>query len=197
MLVVDDNSTNLRLLDTMLRQMGLIPTCVDNAGEALRRAAEGRPWPLILLDAQMPDMDGVSLALEPSALPEARQSQIIMLSSMSRHFDANMLKRIGIAHYLHKPVAQRELHQVIAGILVPTPVATTTPAPVAAPVRPRPGCISCRPRTIWLTRGRQTAAGAAWSPLRGGEQRPEALERWRAACWDLLPIDLQNAGDGR
>jgi CheY-like chemotaxis protein len=118
-LVVDDNSTNLRLLDTMLRQMGLIPTCVDNAGEALRRAAEGPPWPLILLDAQMPDMDGVSLALELSALPEARQSQIIMLSSMSRHFDANMLKRIGIAHYLHKPVAQRELHQVIAGFWSP------------------------------------------------------------------------------
>ncbi|MFW8236400.1 response regulator, partial [Klebsiella pneumoniae] len=92
-LVVDDNSTNLRLLDTMLRQMGLIPICVDNASEALRRAAEGPPWPLILLDAQMPDMDGVSLALELSALPEARQSQIIMLSSMSRHFDANMLKR--------------------------------------------------------------------------------------------------------
>ncbi len=40
-LVVDDNSTNLRLLDTMLRQMGLMPSCVDNAGEALRRAAEG------------------------------------------------------------------------------------------------------------------------------------------------------------
>lgn len=59
-LVVDDNSTNLRLLDAMLRQMGLMPTCVNNAGEALRRAAEGPPWPLILLDAQMPDMDGVS-----------------------------------------------------------------------------------------------------------------------------------------
>lgn len=42
-LVVDDNSTNLRLLDTMLRQMGLIPICVDNASEALRRPPKGRP----------------------------------------------------------------------------------------------------------------------------------------------------------
>ncbi|VTP68930.1 Sensor protein torS [Leclercia adecarboxylata] len=79
-LVVDDNSTNLRLLDTMLRQMGLTPTCVNNAGEALRRVAEGAHWPLILLDAQMPDMDGVSLALELSVLPQASQSHIIMLS---------------------------------------------------------------------------------------------------------------------
>lgn len=191
-LVVDDNSTNLRLLDTMLRQMGLMPSCVDNAGEALRRAAEGPPWPLILLDAQMPDMDGVSLALELSALPEARQSQIIMLSSMSRHFDANMLKRIGIAHYLHKPVAQRELHQVIAGILVPTPVATTAPAPVAVPIKAQAGLhiLLAEDNLVnqKVARRLLEQLGHRCEVVNNGR---EALERWRAACWDLLLIDLQ------
>ena len=192
MLVVDDNSTNLRLLDTMLRQMGLIPICVDNASEALRRAAEGPPWPLILLDAQMPDMDGVSLALELSALPEARQSQIIMLSSMSRHFDANMLKRIGIAHYLHKPVAQRELHQVIAGILLPTPVVATAPAPVAEPVRDQTGLhiLLAEDNLVnqKVARRLLEQLGHRCEVVSNGR---EALERWRAACWDLLLIDLQ------
>lgn len=190
-LVVDDNSTNLRLLDTMLRQMGLMPSCVDNAGEALRRAAEGPPWPLILLDAQMPDMDGVSLALELSALPEARQSQIIMLSSMSRHFDANMLKRIGIAHYLHKPVAQRELHQVIAGILLPTPVVATAPAPVAEPVRDQTGLHILAEDNLVnqkVARRLLEQLGHRCEVVSNGR---EALERWRAACWDLLLIDLQ------
>lgn len=191
-LVVDDNSTNLRLLDTMLRQMGLMPSCVDNAGEALRRAAEGPPWPLILLDAQMPDMDGVSLALELSALPEARQSQIIMLSSMSRHFDANMLKRIGIAHYLHKPVAQRELHQVIAGILLPTPVVATAPAPVAEPVRDQTGLhiLLAEDNLVnqKVARRLLEQLGHRCEVVSNGR---EALERWRAACWDLLLIDLQ------
>ncbi|HDU4903203.1 response regulator [Klebsiella quasipneumoniae] len=191
-LVVDDNSTNLRLLDAMLRQMGLMPTCVNNAGEALRRAAEGPPWPLILLDAQMPDMDGVSLALELSALPEARQSQIVMLSSMSRHFDANMLKRIGIAHYLHKPVAQRELHQVIAGILVPTPVVTTTPDPVAQPVRDQTGLhiLLAEDNLVnqKVARRLLEQLGHRCEVVNNGR---EALERWRAACWDLLLIDLQ------
>ncbi|MEB5662371.1 hybrid sensor histidine kinase/response regulator [Klebsiella pneumoniae] len=191
-LVVDDNSTNLRLLDTMLRQMGLIPICVDNASEALRRAAEGPPWPLILLDAQMPDMDGVSLALELSALPEARQSQIIMLSSMSRHFDANMLKRIGIAHYLHKPVAQRELHQVIAGILLPTPVVATAPAPVAEPVRDQTGLhiLLAEDNLVnqKVARRLLEQLGHRCEVVSNGR---EALERWRAACWDLLLIDLQ------
>ncbi|ENZ8492064.1 response regulator [Klebsiella pneumoniae] len=191
-LVVDDNSTNLRLLDAMLRQMGLIPICVDNASEALRRAAEGPPWPLILLDAQMPDMDGVSLALELSALPEARQSQIIMLSSMSRHFDANMLKRIGIAHYLHKPVAQRELHQVIAGILLPTPVVATAPAPVAEPVRDQTGLhiLLAEDNLVnqKVARRLLEQLGHRCEVVSNGR---EALERWRAACWDLLLIDLQ------
>ncbi|MCD8669550.1 response regulator, partial [Klebsiella pneumoniae] len=161
-------------------------------GEALRRAAEGPPWPLILLDAQMPDMDGVSLALELSALPEARQNQIVMLSSMSRHFDANMLKRIGIAHYLHKPVAQRELHQVIAGILVPTPVATTTPAPVAQPVRDQTGLniLLAEDNLVnqKVARRLLEQLGHRCEVVNNGR---EALERWRAACWDLLLIDLQ------
>ncbi|MCU6204615.1 response regulator, partial [Enterobacter cloacae] len=86
-LVVDDNATNLRLLAAMLSQMGLKPTCVNNASEAIDRVKTGTAWPLILLDAQMPDMDGVSLALELSVLPQVAESHIIMLSSMSRHFD--------------------------------------------------------------------------------------------------------------
>lgn len=158
----------------------------------LRRAAEGPPWPLILLDAQMPDMDGVSLALELSALPEARQSQIIMLSSMSRHFDANMLKRIGIAHYLHKPVAQRELHQVIAGILLPTPVVATAPAPVAEPVRDQTGLhiLLAEDNLVnqKVARRLLEQLGHRCEVVSNGR---EALERWRAACWDLLLIDLQ------
>ncbi len=174
------------------RPKGRVPSCVDNAGEALRRAAEGPPWPLILLDAQMPDMDGVSLALELSALPEARQSQIIMLSSMSRHFDANMLKRIGIAHYLHKPVAQRELHQVIAGILVPTPVATTAPAPVAVPIKAQAGLhiLLAEDNLVnqKVARRLLEQLGHRCEVVNNGR---EALERWRAACWDLLLIDLQ------
>ena len=191
-LVVDDNSTNLRLLDAMLRQMGLAPTCVDNAAEALRRAAEGERWPLILLDAQMPDMDGVSLALELSVLPQAAQSQIVMLSSMSRHFDPNMLKRIGIAHYLHKPVAQRELHQTIAGVLQPAPSPTPAPVPVAAPVSSTPGLriLLAEDNLVnqKVARRLLERLGHDCEVVNNGR---EALERWRAQTWDVLLIDLQ------
>lgn len=189
-LVVDDNSTNLRLLDTMLHQMGLAPTCVNNAAEALRRAAEERRWALILLDAQMPDMDGVSLALELSVLPQTEQSHIIMLSSMSRHFDANMLKRIGIAHYLHKPIAQRELHQVIASVLEPTPV--LTPAPATAPAVPQSGLriLLAEDNLVnqKVARRLLERLGHRCEVVNNGR---EALERWREHAWDILLIDLQ------
>ncbi len=191
-LVVDDNSTNLRLLDTMLRQMGLTPTCVNNAGEALRRVAEGAHWPLILLDAQMPDMDGVSLALELSVLPQASQSHIIMLSSMSRHFDANMLKRIGIAHYLHKPVAQRELYQTIARVLAPAPLADPTPVPVAIPTREQAGLriLLAEDNLVnqKVARRLLERLGHQCEVVNNGR---EALARWREQTWDVLLIDLQ------
>ncbi|WP_337014855.1 hybrid sensor histidine kinase/response regulator [Leclercia sp. AS011] len=191
-LVVDDNSTNLRLLDTMLRQMGLTPTCVNNAGEVLRRVAEGAHWPLILLDAQMPDMDGVSLALELSVLPQAGQSHIIMLSSMSRHFDANMLKRIGIDHYLHKPVAQRELHQTIASVLAPAPLPDPVPAPLITPATPQAGLrvLLAEDNLVnqKVARRLLERLGHQCEVVNNGR---EALERWREQPWDVLLIDLQ------
>lgn len=194
-LVVDDNSTNLRLLDTMLSLMGLQPTCVNNAADALRLAAAGTPCPLILLDAQMPDMDGVSLALELSVLPQTSHSHIIMLSSMSRHFDAKMLKRIGIAHYLHKPVAQHELHQVIASVLAPVPPVEEIPPPPVPQATPE----AARQRLHVLlaednlvnqkvARRLLERLGHECEVVNNGR---EALERWRAARWDVLLIDLQ------
>ena len=68
-LVVDDNSTNLRLLETMLTQMGLVPHCVDNAHQALRLTAESEPFPLILLDAQIDP----ALAAEILTLPSVNE----------------------------------------------------------------------------------------------------------------------------
>lgn len=190
-LVVDDNSTNLRLLDTMLRQMNLTPTCVNNAKEALRLAGTEAGWPLILLDAQMPDMDGVSLALEITVLPQGEQSHIIMLSSMSRHFDANMLKRIGIAHYLHKPVAHRELYHVIASVLAPAP-ATAPPPPAAEPATEVGGLniLLAEDNLVnqKVARRLLERLGHRCEVVNNGR---EALTRWREQPWDLLFIDLQ------
>lgn len=190
-LVVDDNETNLRLLAAMLSQMGLKPTCVNNASEAINRV-KASAWPLILLDAQMPDMDGVSLALELSVLPQISESHIIMLSSMSRHFDINMLKRIGIKNYLHKPIAHDELHQAIAAAFERAPkiVGETAPAPVAAP-----GATGLRILLAEDNLVNQKVAARLLERLGHTCQIVDngvaLLERWRTGVWDVLLIDLQ------
>ncbi len=195
-LVVDDNSTNLRLLETMLTQMGLVPHCVDNAHQALRLTAESEPFPLILLDAQMPEMDGISLALELSVLPQASQSRIIMLSSMNRHFDARMLKRIGIAHYLHKPVAQSELNQAIASVLAPGRL--PDPVAVEQPVAPQVAASALR---ILLAEDNLVNQKLALRLLERLGHHAEvvddgraALDRWHEGGWDLILMDLQMPG---
>ncbi|WP_447855687.1 response regulator [Enterobacter sp. WI-ESBL-E8] len=191
-LVVDDNETNLRLLAAMLSQMGLKPTCVNNASEAINRVTAGPSWPLILLDAQMPEMDGVSLALELSVLPQVTDSHIIMLSSMSRHFDINMLKRIGIKNYLHKPIAQDELHQAIAAAFERSPktVGETASATVAAT-----GAAGLRILLAEDNLVNQKVAARLLERLGHTCQIVDngvaLLERWRAGAWDILLIDLQ------
>lgn len=194
-LVVDDNATNLRLLNAMLTTMGLTPCCVDNPKEALAQVSQQPPFPVILLDAQMPDMDGVSLALELSVLPQARQSRIIMLSSMNRHFDMSMLKRIGIAHYLHKPVDQSELHQAIGSLLRP---ASPAPANNAAPTPPAPAGAPQRPLRILLAEDNLVNQRLANRLLEQLGHRcetvgdgAEALRLWRAESWDVVLMDLQ------
>ena len=176
----------------MLRQMGLTPTCVNNAGEALSLTAKRGYWPLILLDAQMPDMDGVSLAIELSVMPQAEQSHIIMLSSMSRHFDANMLKRIGVAHYLHKPVAQRELYQTIASVLAPAPLTSPAAVPASAPVTAQASLriLLAEDNLVnqKVARRLLEQLGHRCEVVSNGR---EALERWREQSWDLMLVDLQ------
>ena len=65
-LVVDDNATNRRILDEILTSWGMRPTVVDGGKAALRvleaARAGGEPFRLILLDYQMPDMDGFEVA---------------------------------------------------------------------------------------------------------------------------------------
>ncbi|WJY16989.1 response regulator [Pectobacteriaceae bacterium CE90] len=112
-LVVDDNATNLRLMKDMLRNMGLRPITVSSGALALSLVESNSDFPLIMLDVQMPDMDGVSLATTLSAMPAFHNSTFIMLSSMGRAMDSTALTALGVSYVLSKPIAQSELFNII------------------------------------------------------------------------------------
>jgi len=120
-LVVDDNQTNRRILQEMLSGWGLRPTLADSGRTALvaLQAVKdaGKPYPLIVIDAHMPEMDGFTLAEQIIAIREFRSTPIIMLTSAGQPGDARRCRELGFAAYLCKPVRQSELLEVVSSAL--------------------------------------------------------------------------------
>jgi CheY-like chemotaxis protein len=112
-LVVDDNETNRQILLKMLASWHTWPLAVDSGAKAITALREsqglGRRYPLILVDAQMPDMDGFALAESIKKNQEWGAATIMMLSSAGQRGDAQRCRELGISAYLTKPVRQAEL----------------------------------------------------------------------------------------
>ena len=117
-LVVDDNATNRRILEEMLRNWRMHPvtaTGVEEAIALLRAAAnQGRPFDLLLTDSHMPDHDGFELARTIGDDERLRNTLIMMLSSGGRPDDVGRCQELGITNYLLKPIKQSELFDAIA-----------------------------------------------------------------------------------
>jgi len=131
-LVVDDNATNRQILVHTLANWCTQPTAVESGAKAiicLREAhTSGRNFPLILLDAQMPEMDGFALAECIKRNPEWRSATIMMLSSAGQRGDAKRCREIGVAAYLTKPVRQSELLDAVLTALRTTQIKEASPA---------------------------------------------------------------------
>ena len=116
-LVVDDNATNRQILVKMLESWRMVPTTVDSGAKAIVTLTDakgiGRAFPLILLDAQMPEMDGFALAEYIKRHPSFRAATIMMLSSAGQRGDAMRCRELGVSAYLTKPIRQAELMDAI------------------------------------------------------------------------------------
>src|SRR5262249_18171552 len=87
----------------------------------LRRAATaGHPFPLVLLDAWMPELDGFELAEQIGRLPELAGSRMIILASADQRADISRCRELGVAAFLTKPVKQSELLDAILTVFDPT-----------------------------------------------------------------------------
>jgi signal transduction histidine kinase/CheY-like chemotaxis protein len=120
-LVVDDNRTNRRILEGMLKRWEMRSTSVEGGEEALvelpaaRRAED--PYGLILLDMHMPKIDGFELVERIRQRPELSTATIMMLTSAGHRGDAERCNKLGISAYLLKPIRQSELREAIARVL--------------------------------------------------------------------------------
>ncbi len=121
-LLVDDNKANLRVLEVMLSNWGMKPTVLGDSKSALalleQAGRAGNPFPLLLVDAHLPEMDGFGLIERIQQSPSlGRAPTIMMLSSAGQPGDAARCRELNIAAYLTKPVRQSELLDAILTVL--------------------------------------------------------------------------------
>ena len=119
-LVVDDNATNRSIFTSILDRRQVRALSVESgpaALAALQRAHEaGAPFDLVLMDLQMPGMDGIAVAERILEDPKLTLP-IILLTSAGRSGDATRCRELGVAGYLTKPVMSGELIEAIEVIL--------------------------------------------------------------------------------
>jgi CheY-like chemotaxis protein len=144
-LLVDDNATNLRILEQMVLGWQMQPTIAGSGTEGLaamrEAAAEGRPFPLVLLDAMMPDLDGFTVAGHIQEDPQLTGAAILMLSSVAQLTDAARCRELGIDRYLVKPVRESELLGAIRkalGAAAAINLSAATGGAMALPAATRP-----------------------------------------------------------
>ncbi len=112
-LVVDDNATNRRILSQMLRNWSMQPDTAEGAEQALRRmdqaCADGSPYPLVILDALMPGMDGYTLSKRICERTTDPPPIILMISSSDRQEFKQRETESEVDLFLQKPVSQSDL----------------------------------------------------------------------------------------
>jgi CheY-like chemotaxis protein len=144
-LLVDDNATNLLVLQGTLANWGMRVQAEANASAALafaKAAGEaGTPLPLVITDAQMPGEDGFHLTRQLRFNPQCAGTAIIMLTSASQHLDPEWCRKLGLAAHLTKPVIPWDLRPLICAVLDrhPEEPPPAQPAVGAAPDEGRPG----------------------------------------------------------
>ena len=134
-LVVDDNDTNRRILEEVLASWSMRPILAADARTALghleRESQAGQPIPVVIVDRNMPEIDGFTLVEWIRKDPRLAGATILMLTSGGQPGDAARSQSLGVAACLTKPVGQSELLNAVFQALSPHLLETEPPAPEA------------------------------------------------------------------
>jgi signal transduction histidine kinase/DNA-binding response OmpR family regulator len=201
-LVVDDNTTNRKVLMGQLMLCGAEPGSVSSAGEALailRQAqAAGRPYEVALIDHQMPGIDGAELGGMIVKDPAIKSTRIVLLTSSGQRGDGQLFAGLGFAAYLLKPVTQRDLTDCLMLILTQEATAWHERS---QPIVTRHALRAQRGRTrdrILLAEDNVVNQKVAMKMLEKMDYRVDvvadgkaAVEAWQSGRYDLILMDCQ------
>jgi two-component system sensor histidine kinase/response regulator len=195
-LVVDDNATNLRILDGILSSWGMRASLAASAPQALeilsRENGTTEPFALIITDLRMPAMDGFQLVERIRGLSSFKAATVLMLSSLSTSEDLSRARELGLSFYLTKPVRRFALLSAITEALLGSPSPPQeAPAPPTARARGR----SLR---VLVAEDNAVNQKLAWSILNRAGHIPvvvsngrEAVEAMSRERFDAVLMDVQ------
>ncbi len=124
-LIIDDNATNRDILMRQTASWGMDSHNTSGGEEGIRLLTEahgqGAPFDLVVLDRDMPGMDGMTVAQLIKATPSIADTPMVMLTSVGLRGDASMAQQSGISAYLTKPVRQSDLCATLCNVMVSKP----------------------------------------------------------------------------
>ncbi|MFO0930872.1 MAG: response regulator, partial [Gemmataceae bacterium] len=112
-LLAEDNPINVKLAVTLLTRSGHEVTVAGNGLEAVRLAGEG-PFDVILMDVQMPEMDGLEATRQIRARERGRRRPIIAMTAHALQGDRDRCLAAGMDDYLSKPIRLADLDRKLA-----------------------------------------------------------------------------------
>jgi signal transduction histidine kinase/DNA-binding response OmpR family regulator len=212
-LVVDDNATNRQILRHHLQAWRMHEGSAAGGHEALEQlrkaAAEGNPYDLALLDVDMPEMDGLTLARAIRADSKVAGIRLIVLTSLGNILNPTELQASGIDAYLVKPIKQSRLLECLVNTLGRAKIASVSPLPVPVPERnavPRPAAVTAaktilHPPRILLAEDNLINQRVALHQLRKAgctadvvTNGVEVLDALQKKPYDIILMDCQMSG---
>jgi PAS domain S-box-containing protein len=190
-LIVDDNATNLRVLNEYLTAFGCVIDQAGNAEEAKARLGEAgaarAPYDIVVLDMMMPVVDGLTLGREIRRSDNYGEPKLVMLSSRDQRGDGRALEQAGFDAFLTKPVKRNVLHRLLVR-LFETPGEIAISAGTVAVEVPAAG----HPWRVLVAEDNPTNQKVALSMLRRLSYRADAVANGREAlnALQLIPYDV-------
>ena len=116
-LIVDDNKTNRRVIQLQTDSWGMKTKIVNSGEKAIELLTKGEKFDVAIFDYLMPFMDGISLSHEVRKFENAKDTPIIILTSIGRREQLTDYDRMNLAGFLSKPIKHVQLQEMLISVL--------------------------------------------------------------------------------